>query len=100
MTGQRGFLITRGPKKDFDSAITPVAERQSVFFTLGASRAPQAKQLRHLHAQLSLGQRCHRQKKSCLYGCRVALVASDSLQPCRLWPARLLCQGWGFSGQD
>jgi len=24
--------------------------------------------------------------------CRVASVVSDSLQPCRLWPARLLCQ--------
>ena len=44
-------------------------------------------------AQLSLGQCCHRQKKSCVYAHRAASVVSDTLQPCRLWPARLLCQG-------
>ena len=32
-------------------------------------------------------------KKSCVYVCGVTLVMSNSLQPCRLWPARLLCQG-------
>ena len=32
-------------------------------------------------------------KKSCIYAYRVTSVVSDSLQPCRLWPARLLCQG-------
>ena len=32
--------------------------------------------------------------------CRFALVVSDSLQPCRLWPARLLYQGGGFSRQE
>ena len=31
---------------------------------------------------------------------RIALVVSDPLWPCRLWPARLLCQGWGFSRQE
>ena len=30
--------------------------------------------------------------KSCVYVCRVALLLSGSSQPCRLWPARLLCQ--------
>ena len=44
----------------------------------------------HLHAQLSLGQNRHRQKKSCVSAHRVALVVSDSMRPCRLWPARLL----------
>ena len=44
----------------------------------------QAKELHHLHAQLSLGRSCHRQKKSCAYAHRVALVVSNSLQPCRL----------------
>ena len=39
-------------------------------------------------------------KKYCIYACRVTLVASGSLQPCRLWPARLLCQAGGFSRQD
>ena len=32
-------------------------------------------------------------KKSCIYACRVALILSNSLQTCGLWPARLLCQG-------
>ena len=39
-------------------------------------------------------------KKSCIYVHRVTLVVSDSLQSCRLWPARLLCQGVGFSRQE
>ena len=32
-------------------------------------------------------------KKSCVYACRVTSVVSNSLQPCGLWPAMLLCQG-------
>ena len=32
-------------------------------------------------------------KKSYGYACRVTSVMSYSLRPCRLWPARLLCQG-------
>ena len=39
-------------------------------------------------------------KTSCIYVCRVASVVSDSLQSYRLWPARLLCQGEGFSRQE
>ena len=31
---------------------------------------------------------------------RVMSVVSDSLRPCRLWPARLLCQEGGFSSQE
>ena len=31
---------------------------------------------------------------------RITLVVSDSLQSCRLWPARLLYQGGWFSGQE
>ena len=31
-------------------------------------------------------------EKSCVYVSRVTLVISTSLQPCREWPARLLCQ--------
>ena len=30
-----------------------------------------------------------KKKKSCLYAHRIASVVSNSLQPCRLWPARL-----------
>ena len=40
--------------------------------------SPQTKQLCQLHFQPSLGQSCHRQKKSCAYACRVASVMSDS----------------------
>ena len=39
-------------------------------------------------------------KKPCFYALRVVLVVSNSLHPCRLWPARLLCQGGRFSRQE
>ena len=39
-------------------------------------------------------------KKSCIYVRRVTLVVPNSLRPHRLWPARLLCQGVGFSRQE
>ena len=39
-------------------------------------------------------------KKSCIYTLRVALIVSNSLRSYRLWPARLLCQGEGFSRQE
>jgi len=46
----------------------------------------------------------HRQKMSSVCMHRVAWVVSNSLQPCRLWPARLLCWGGGggrgFSRQE
>ena len=38
--------------------------------------------------------------KSCIYVHRVTSVVSHSLQPCILCPARLLCQGRGFSRQE
>ena len=38
-------------------------------------------------------------KKTRVNVCRVASVVSSSLQPCRLWPARLLCQG-GSPGKN
>ena len=41
-----------------------------------------------------------KKRKSCVYMLRVSLVLSDSLRPCRLWPARLLCQGGGCSWQE
>ena len=86
--------------QDSDKASTPAAEAVHVPAHLVLPGSPQAKQLRHLHAQLSLGQSCHRQKTSCVYAHRVTSVMSNSLQPCRLWPARLLCQGGGFFRQE
>ena len=38
--------------------------------------------------------------KSCVYAYRVPLVQSDSLRPCRLWPARLPCQRGGSPGKN
>ena len=92
--------ITRGSKKDSDRAVTPAVEAVCVLAYLAPPRSLQAVQLHHLHAQLSLGQSCHRQEKSCIYVLRVASVVSDSLRPCRLWPVRLLCQRRGFSRQE
>ena len=55
--------VTRGSKKDSDRAITPAAEAIHVPAHLAPPGSLQAKQLHHLHAQLSLGQSCHRLKK-------------------------------------
>ena len=47
------------------------------------------------------GQSCHRQKKKVLCLCTQGpLVLANSWRPCRLWPARLLCQRGGFSRQE
>ena len=40
-----------------------------------------------------------KKKKSCIYIRKVTLVITNSLRPCRLWPARLLCQG-GSPGKN
>ena len=87
-------------KKNSDRAITPVVEAVHVPAHLAQPGSLKAKQLYHLHAQHSLGQSCHRQKKSCVYAYRVASVVSNSFQPCRLWPGRLFCQGGEFSRQE
>ena len=86
---------TRGWKKDSDRAITPMVEAVRVPAHSAPPRCLQAKQLHHFSAQLSLGQNCNRQKKSCVYMHRVTWVISNSLQPCRLWLASLLCQRRG-----
>ena len=67
----------RGSIKDSDRAITPAAEAVHVPAHLAPPGSQQARQLRHLHAQLSLGQSCHRQKIIiCAYVRTVALVVS------------------------
>jgi len=90
----------RGSKRDCDRAITLAAEAVHVLVHWVPPESPQAKQLHHLPAQHSLGQSCHRQKMTCVYVPRVTSVVSNSLQPCRLWPVRLRCQGGGFSRQE
>ena len=67
---------TIGSKKDSDRAVTSGAEAVCVPAHLVPPGPLQAKQLCHLHTQLSLGQSCHRQKKSCAYAGRVNPVVS------------------------
>ena len=69
---------------------------------LATPESLQAKQLYHLHAQLSLGQSCHRQKIIFHLCMQDHFGHVNSLRPCRLWLARLLCwgQGGGFSRQE
>ena len=94
---------TRGLKKDSDRAITPAAEVVHVPAHLALPGSSQAKQVCHLHAQLSLGQSCHRQKKKkkclvCL--CRVASVLSDSLQPVDSGPPGFSVREAGSPGKN
>ena len=49
-------------KKDSDRTLTPEAEAVHVPAHLVLPGSPQAKQMHHLHAQLSLEESCHRQK--------------------------------------
>ena len=80
-TGQGGLLISsyRRLKKDSDRAITPAVEAVSVPAHLAPPKSLQAKQMHHLHTQLSLGQSCHRQK------CFVSMHAGS------LWSCPALC---------
>ena len=52
--------------KKTDRAIFAAAEAVRVPAHLAPPGSLQAKQLHHLHAQISLGQSCHRPKKSCV----------------------------------
>ena len=89
----------RGLKKYSDRALTPAIEAVHVPAHLVPPGSLWPKQLCHFHAQHSLGQNCHGQKKKpCIYAHGVTSVMSNSLKPCRLWPARLLCRGWGWWG--
>ena len=62
--GQRGLLIAsyKRLEKNCDRAITPVVEAVHVLAHLEPPGSLQAKQLCHLHAQLSMRQNCHRPK--------------------------------------
>ena len=62
-TGQRGLLIASYNRLEKRlGAMTPGAEAVRVPAHLAPPGSLQAKQLRPLHIQLSLGQSCHRQK--------------------------------------
>ena len=68
--------------------------------TLGTTRAPTSQAAVLPSCSTLTGAELLRQKECCTYTHRVTLVVSDSLGPCGLWPARLLCQGGGFSRQE
>ena len=80
-TGQRGLLITsyKRLKKDSDRAITAMVEAVYVPAHLVPPGSPPAKQLCHLHAQLSSGQSCHRPKKNILCLCTQGLFGHIQL---------------------
>ena len=75
----RGLLIASYKRFKKSRAITPVVEAVRISAHFMPPGSPQAKQLCHHHAQLSLGQRCHRQKTSYIYAHRVTSVVSYSL---------------------
>ena len=87
-------------QKQTHGAVTPAAGAVRVPAHLAPPGSPQAKQLRHLHAQLSLGQSCHRQNMACVYACRIASVVSDSLQPVDCSLPVFSVREVGFSRQD
>ena len=91
---------TRGSRKDSDGAVTHAVEAVRAPAHLVPPGCPQAKQLHHLHAQLTGAELPQAKKKSCVCVCRVASVVTNSFQPCRLWPARLLCQKGGSPGKN
>ena len=105
LTGLPWWLLQRGSCKvqfvgwEDDRAINSAAEGVCVPAHLAPPGSPQAKQLRHLHAQLSLGQSCHRQKKILHLCAQGHFSHVPTLLPCRLWPSRLLCQG-SSPGED
>ena len=85
--------VIRGLRTDSDRAVPPVAEAVSCRCTLGSARIPTS--------QTATPPSCSTlPQATCIYVCRVASLVSHSLWPCRLWPARLLCQGGGFSRQE
>ena len=92
-TSQRGLLIASykrlektllGPNSCRGGSLCPC--------TLGATRGPATKQLRHLHAHLSLGQSC-RSKKS------LVSMHAGSLRSCLTLCDPVDCGLPGFSGR-
>ena len=86
--------IQEAGKKDLGRAITPGAEAVRVPAHSALPGSPQAKQPHHLHAQLSLGQSCHRPKKK--EKNFVSICAGSLLSSSTLWDA-VECGLPGFS---
>ena len=79
-------------KKDSDRAITPVTEAVQSLHTWCQKdpQDPRSCATFTLNPHWNRAATC--KKQSCIYAHGVALVISNSLQPCGLWPARLPCQ--------
>ena len=86
--------LQEAQKKDSDRNITPAAEAVCVPVHLALPGSPQAKQTHHLHAQLSLGQSCHRQKESLVF------IRTGSLRSCPTLPNPVDCGLPGFSVRE
>ena len=84
-------LELQDAQKKTDRAITFVTEAVRVPAHLAPPGSPYAKQLCHLHAQLSLGQSCHRPKKIS------RLYMQGSLQSCPTICSPVDCGLPGFS---
>ena len=69
--------------------------RRSVSLNTWPPGAPQAKQLLHLHAQLSLGQGCHRPKKKSL-----VFMRAGSRRSCQTLCDPVACSLPGFSVRE
>ena len=101
-TGQTGFLITsyKRLKKRLWEGHNSYGGGSQCPCTLGAARVPTSQAaVPPSHSTLA-GAELPQANKSCVYVLRVASVMSNSLWHCRLWLARLLCQGGEFSRQE
>ena len=85
--------LQKPAKRDSDRAITPGAQAVHVPAHLSPPGSLQAKQLHHLHAQLSLGQSCHRQNKQT----NLASIHAGSLQSFPTLCEPVVCRLPGFS---
>ena len=90
---------TWGSKKDSDRAITPAAEAVCVPAHLVHQGPSIQAATPPSHLPLT-GAGLPQAKKSCVSAHGFSSVVSNSLQPCGLWPARLLCQGGGSPGKN
>jgi len=98
---------TRGLKKDSDRTLYNSCGRGSPCpCTLGIAKVPRSQAAVPLScspltgAELPQVIKKKKKKKCCVYACRVASILSDSLRPCRLWPARPSLSEKGFSRQE
>ena len=100
--GQRGLLITsyKRLKKDSDRTIINVVEAVCVSAHLVPPGSLQAKQLYHLHTQLSLGQSCHSQKKKKKNKKSLVFMHAGSLQSCPTLFDPVDCGLPGFSVRE